>query len=80
MKKAAATHRDKIMAGLAKAATMGRKPGRPPKVTNDQIRAAIPLGTAKGAATVGLSVSTFIRRRRLIEEGAAQGEGVSKCH
>jgi DNA invertase Pin-like site-specific DNA recombinase len=69
MKKGTPTHRDKIMAGLKKAAAKGRKPGRPPKVTADQIRASIPLGTTRGAASVGLSVSTYIRRRRMIEQG-----------
>lgn len=73
MKKNAPTHRDKIMKGLAEAAARGRKPGRPVKVTDAQIRAAIPLGTTKGAAKVKLSVSTFIRRRRLIEEGESNG-------
>lgn len=73
MKKGAPTHRDKIMAGLERAAAMGRKPGRRPKVTDDQIRAAIPLGTTKGAAKVKLSVSSFIRRRRLIEGAESNG-------
>lgn len=70
MKKGAPTHRDKIIEGLARAAAKGRKPGRPNKVSDDDVRAAIPLGTVKGAAKVKLSVSTFIRRRRHIEEGA----------
>jgi hypothetical protein len=74
MKKGAPTHRDKIMAGLKKAAAKGRHPGRKPKVTDDQIRAAIPLGTTKGAEKVKLSVSSFIRRRRLIEEGESNGK------
>lgn len=43
------------------------------EVTDDQIRAAIPLGTTKGAAKVKLSVSSFIRRRRLIEEAESLG-------
>lgn len=63
-------HSEKIKEGLARAATRGRKPGAPRKVSNAQIVAAIPLGTTKGAAKVKLSVSTFIRRRRAIEEGA----------
>jgi hypothetical protein len=66
MKKGNPTHRDKIMAGLEKAAAKGRKPGRPPTVSDGKIRTAIPLGTTKGAAKVGLSVSTFIRRRRKV--------------
>lgn len=61
-------HSEKIKAGLARAAIKGRKPGAPKKVTDDQIRAAIPLGTLAGAKKVKLSVSTFIRRRRAIEE------------
>lgn len=61
---------EKIKAGQARAAALGRKPGRPMKVSDDKIKAAIPLGTAKGAAKVKLSVSTFIRRRRQIEEKA----------
>lgn len=61
---------EKIKAGQARAAALGRKPGRAKKVPDDQIRAAIPLGTVKGAAKAGLSVSTFIRRRRQIEENA----------
>jgi DNA invertase Pin-like site-specific DNA recombinase len=73
MKKSAPTHRDKIMAGLEKAAAKGRKPGRPLKVTDAQMRAVIPLGTVKGAAKVKMSVSSFIRRRRLIEEGESNG-------
>lgn len=63
-------HGDKVKAGLAKAAARGRKPGRQPKVTEAQVRAAIPLGTARGARKLGVSVSTFIRHRRAIEEGA----------
>lgn len=50
-----------------------RKPSKV-SVSDDQIRAAIPLGTTKGAAKVKLSVSTFIRRRRQIE-GTTDGEG-----
>lgn len=73
MKKGTPTHRDKIMAGLKKAAAKGRKPGRPVTVTDAKIRAAIPLGTTKGAAKVKMSVSSFIRRRRLIEEGESNG-------
>lgn len=63
-------HSEKIKDGLIKAASKGRKPGAPKKVSDDQIRAAIPLGTAKGARKVKLSISTFIRRRRQIEETA----------
>ncbi len=73
MQESEPTHRDKIMRGLAKAAAHGRKPGRPPKVTDEQIRAAIPLGTVRGAKRVKLSVASFIRRRRLIEEGQSNG-------
>lgn len=64
-------HTEKIKAGLAKAADHGRRPGRPVKVPDDKIRAAIPLGTTKGAAKVKLSISTFIRRRRQIEENTS---------
>jgi DNA invertase Pin-like site-specific DNA recombinase len=63
-------HSERIKAGLAVAAAKGRKPGRPPKVTEAHMCAAIPLGTTKGAAKVKMSVSSFIRRRRLIEEGS----------
>lgn len=63
-------HAEKIKAGLVQAAVRGRKPGRPRKVTDAQIMASIHLGTVKGAAFVGLSVSNYIRRRRVIEQGA----------
>lgn len=67
-------HTEKIRAGLVRAAIRGRKPGRPTKVPDDKIRAAIPLGTIRGAAKVKLSVSTFIRRRRAIEEAESNAE------
>lgn len=67
-------HSEKIKDGLARAAAMGRKPGAPKKVSDDQIRAAIPLGTVEGARKVKLSISTFIRRRRAIEEVAADAK------
>lgn len=70
MQKPTTSHSCRVKAGLAKAAAKGRKGGRPPTVTDDQIRASTPLGTSKGAASVGLSVSTYIRRRRRIEESA----------
>jgi DNA invertase Pin-like site-specific DNA recombinase len=68
MKKSPETHSERIKHGLARAAAKGRKPGRPVDVTDDRIRAAIPLGTLKGAQRVNMSVSSFIRRRRLIED------------
>ena len=73
MKKYPPDHAERTKQGLAKAAARGRKPGRAPKVTDAQVRAAIPLGTAKGARKLGVSVSTFIRHRRAIEEGAESG-------
>ena len=60
-----------IKAGLARAAERGRRGGRAPKVSDAAIAESIPLGTVKGAAAVGLSVSSYIRRRRIIE-GAAK--------
>jgi hypothetical protein len=53
---------------MAKAALKGRVPGRPVTVTDDEIRKAIPLGTAAGARSVGLSKTQFITRRRRLEE------------
>lgn len=50
-----------------------RKPSKL-SVSDDQIRAAIPLGTVEGARKVKLSISTFIRRRRAIEEVAADAK------
>jgi len=64
------THSEKIKAGQKRAARLGRKVGAPPKATDAQIKAAIPLGTAKGAAACGLSRPQFMRRRRIIEEEA----------
>ncbi len=63
----------RIKDGLRKAAEKGRRGGAKPKVTEDQIRAAIPLGTLAGAAAAGVSRSTFIRWRRKIEESAENG-------
>lgn len=54
-------------AGLAKAAKLGRKGGAPLKVTDVEIVAAIPLGTAAGAQKVGLSKVQFTKRRSRIE-------------
>lgn len=70
MKKYPPDHAERTRQGLAKAAAKGRKPGRQPKLTEAQVRAVIPLGTVKGAKKLKVSVSTFIRHRRRIEEGA----------
>jgi hypothetical protein len=70
MKKVYSDHSLKVREGLARAAAQGRHAGRPRKVTDDAIRNSIPLGTSAGAKEVGLSISSYIRRRRLIEDGA----------
>ena len=64
-------NRVKTLAGMRKAAAKGRYPGRPQTVSDAAIRAAIPLGTAKGAARVGLSRTQFIARRRAIEDAVS---------
>ena len=54
--------------GLARAAKWGRKGGAPRRVSDDEIRNVIRLGTAEAARVVGLSRTQYIARRRLIEE------------
>lgn len=59
-------HSRLIKAGMARAAEQGRRAGRRPgtsRVTNEQIRAVIHLGTGAGAAAVGLSTTQFRNRR-----------------
>lgn len=58
---------ERTKAGLEKAAKVGRKAGPPLKVADWEIKAAIPLGTAAGAAKVGLSRTQFITRRKRLE-------------
>lgn len=53
--------------GLAAAVARGRFPGRMPRVTDDEIRAAMPMGTSAGAKKVGMCRSQFIVRRKRIE-------------
>lgn len=62
------THSERTRRGLAEAATRGRFPGRPPRVSDDAIRTVLHLGTAEGSQAVGLSKTQFIARRRRIEE------------
>lgn len=59
--------RAKTLAGMERAAALGRHPGRPVRVADAKILAAIPLGTAAGARKVGLSKSQFIARRKRLE-------------
>jgi hypothetical protein len=61
------SHSGRTKAGMAKAAVLGRRPGRPERVSDAAIIAAIPLGTIKGARRVGLSKGHFIARRRRLE-------------
>lgn len=67
MAKAPKTHRQKVVEGMRRAAAMGRPAGRPVTVSDDEIRAVIALGTARGAAVVRLSKRQFIERRRRLE-------------
>ena len=62
------THRKRTLAGLKRAAKLGRYPGRPVTVSDEEIRKAIPLGTLAGAKAVGLCKAQFIARRRRIED------------
>lgn len=61
------SHAKKIKAGLARAAKLGRLPGAPRRVSDDEIRKVISLGTAEAARRVGLSKAQYIARRRRIE-------------
>ncbi len=74
MHKTPKDHSAKTKQGLERAAALGRVGGRRPKVSDEDIRAAIPLGTADGARKVGLTISSFIRRRRLIEAANVQSK------
>jgi DNA invertase Pin-like site-specific DNA recombinase len=58
---------ERIKDGMAAAAVGGRKAGRPRKVDDAMIREAIPLGTTRGAAKVGLCKTQFLARRRKLE-------------
>lgn len=60
------THRQLTLEGMARAAAEGRLPGRRVRVTDDEIRAVMDLGTAEGASRVGLTEWQYrVRRRRL---------------
>jgi len=65
--KNAAEHRRRTLEGMAQAAARGRFPGPPIRVTDDEIRAVLHLGTAAGARAVGLTKAWFIARRRRLE-------------
>ena len=54
--------------GVARARELGRKPGPPVQVSDEQIRTVIGLSTKDAAKAVGLSRSQYIRRRRQIED------------
>jgi DNA invertase Pin-like site-specific DNA recombinase len=59
--------REQILEGMRRAAEKGRFPGRPLKVSDAKIKAAMHLGASAGARKVGLTPSQFRRRRRKIE-------------
>lgn len=68
------TTREKILEGMRRAAEKGRFPGRPQKVPDAQIRAAMHLGASAGGRKVGLTPSQFRRRRRKLEMEELQND------
>lgn len=61
-------HRKRSLDGIRRAIERGRLPGSPARVSDDQIREAMHLGTAEGSRRVGLSKRQFIERRRRLED------------
>lgn len=65
-----ATRSEQTKQGQAAAAARGRKAGAPRKVTDEQVRAAMPLGATAAAKSLGITRFGFIKRRRKLEAEA----------
>lgn len=71
MQKVTSDHAERVRAGLARAAAHGRLGGRRVLASEAQIKAVAHLPNKEAAAALGMSVSGYKRRRRIIEESAA---------
>lgn len=67
-------HSDRIKAGIAYSVAKGRHPGRPQKVSDQQVREVMDLSTSAAAGRLGISKGQYhVRRRRIEREDDERG-------